>query len=196
MTLDKLVLATHNRGKLVEIGDLLAPYGAHVVSAADLDLPVPEESEESFEGNALIKARAACRASGLPALADDSGLCVNALGGAPGVHTAEWGGVERDSKCSMLRIHTEMGDTPDRSAYFVAVLALVYPDGREKIFEGRCDGHLVWPLRGENGFGHDPMFVPLGENRTFAEMTSAEKKAYSHRARAFKKLIEQVFCSE
>jgi XTP/dITP diphosphohydrolase len=159
-------------------------------------LPVPEESEESFEGNALIKARAACRASGLPALADDSGLCVNALGGAPGVHTAEWGGVERDSKRSMLRIHTEMGDTPDRSAYFVAVLALVYPDGREEIFEGRCDGHLVWPLRGENGFGHDPMFVPLGENRTFAEMTSAEKKAYSHRARAFKKLIEQVFCPE
>lgn len=196
MSLNKLVLATHNRGKLLEIQDLLAPYGVEVLSAGDLALSVPEESEESFSGNALIKARAAAQASGLPALADDSGLCVTALGGKPGVRTADWGGPERDSKRSMLRIQTEMGDSTDRSAYFMAVLALVYPDGREEIFEGRCDGHLVWPPRGENGFGHDPMFVPEGEKRTFAEMVSVEKKAYSHRARAFKKLMAQVFCAE
>lgn len=189
----KWVVATHNPGKLSEIQEFLAPHGVEIVSVTEFGLPIPEETEDSFSGNALIKARAAARGSDLPALADDSGLCVSALGGKPGVRTAEWGGPERDSRLSMERIQAEMGTSPDRSACFVAVLALVHPDGREEVFEGRCEGHLVWPPRGENGFGHDPMFVPEAESRTFAEMTRAEKKAYSHRARAFKKLEKEVF---
>jgi XTP/dITP diphosphohydrolase len=186
----KLVLATHNKGKLAEISDLMAPYGVAVVSAGELNLPEPDETEDTFVGNAFIKARAAAKASGLAALADDSGLCVAALGGQPGVYSANWAGPNKDFGAAMERVHTEMGDAPDKSAYFISVFALVLPDGSEYTFEGRCEGEMVWPPRGSGGFGYDPMFVPGGESRTFGEMDMLEKKKYSHRAMAFAKLLE------
>jgi XTP/dITP diphosphohydrolase len=189
----KLVLATHNKGKVAEIADLLKPYGVEVVSAGDLNLPEPEETEKTFIGNATLKARAAAVASGLPALADDSGLCVNGLNGEPGVYSADWAGPGKNFGPAMERVQKELGPNPDRSAYFVSVLALAWPDGDIVTTEGRIDGILIWPLRGAGGFGYDPMFVPDGDTRTFGEMTMDEKKKYSHRARAFKELIEKIF---
>jgi XTP/dITP diphosphohydrolase len=186
----KIVLATHNKGKVAEILDLLSPFGIEVVSAGDLGLVEPVETETTFVGNALIKARAAAQASGLVALADDSGLCVTALNGDPGVYTADWAGKNRDYVMAMTRVHEALGSTSNRSAYFVSTLALVDPQGAEYIFEGRCDGQLVWPPRGQGGHGYDPFFVPDGDSKTFGEMSLDQKQKYSHRARAFEKFIE------
>jgi XTP/dITP diphosphohydrolase len=190
----KLVLATHNKGKVAEMLDLLKPYGIDVVSAGELGLAEPAETENTFVGNALIKARAAASASGLPVLADDSGLCVNALNGDPGVYSADWAGnphnSNRDFNVAMNRVWDGIKDTTDKSAYFISVFALALPDGTEKIFEGRCMGQIVWPQRGQGGHGYDPIFMPDGETRTFGEMTLAEKQKYSHRARAFEKFVE------
>ena len=190
--IQKLVLATHNPGKVSEIGAMLAPLGVDVVSAGDLGLAEPDETETTFAGNALLKARAACAASGLPALADDSGLCVNALNGDPGLYSARWAGPDKDFVMAMQTVHEKLGDCSDRSAYFICVLALVYPDGGEHVFEGRVNGTLVWPIRGPGGFGYDPMFMPDGQTCTFGEMTPAEKKSISHRARAFAALVDAL----
>lgn len=182
MTLSKLVLATHNAGKVTELRAMLAPYGVEVIGTDTLGLPEPVEDGGSFIANARIKALAAAKASGLPALADDSGFCINALSGAPGVDTANW--TKRGLE-GLTELYTAMGDSPDRGAQSVCVLALVFPDGQEQIFEGRVTGQIVWPPRGENGFGYDPIFIPEGETRTYAEMSRAEKSALSHRNRAF-----------
>jgi XTP/dITP diphosphohydrolase len=190
--LKKLLLATHNKGKIVEMSAMLAPYGVEVTSAAELGLPEPAETENTFVGNALIKARAAAAASGLPVLADDSGLCVNALNGDPGVYSADWAGSPRDFNVAMQKVHDALGDAVDRSAYFISVFALVMPDGTEQIFEGRCNGQIVWPPRGTEGHGYDPVFVADGETRTFGEMTLDEKAKYSHRAKAFEKFAETL----
>jgi len=194
-----IVAATHNSGKLREIRELLAPYGVEAVGAAELSLAEPEETGETFRDNAAIKAEAAARSSGRPALADDSGLCVEALGGAPGVYSARWaGGGSKDFAAAMARVERELqaarAPRPWR-AHFVSVLALAWPDGRTETFEGRVDGDLVFPPRGTAGFGYDPIFKPDGYDRTFGEMASEEKHgiprdgslALSHRARAFQK---------
>mgnify|MGYP003366078617 CR=1 FL=1 len=180
----KLVLASHNAGKLAEFSTLLADFGVTVLSAGDLNLPEPEETATTFAGNAAIKALAAARATGLPALADDSGLCVSALGGAPGIYSARWAGPDKDFPAAMARIEDGIG-SDERDAWFVCVLCLAYPDGTTRSFEGRVDGSITWPPRGEKGHGYDPIFTPTGESRTFAEMKEAEKNAISHRARAF-----------
>ncbi|MCG2839652.1 RdgB/HAM1 family non-canonical purine NTP pyrophosphatase [Sandaracinobacter sp. RS1-74] len=189
----KLVLASHNKGKLKEIAELLAPFGIEAVPASEFGLPEPEETEDSFAGNALLKARFAAKGSGLPALSDDSGLCVEALGGEPGVYTADWAetGNGRDWLLAMTKVEDRLqalGPDASRAAEFVCVLALVWPDGREETFEGRVAGTLAWPPRGEMGFGYDPVFVPEGHRQSFAELDPAEKKAISHRAQAFAKL--------
>jgi XTP/dITP diphosphohydrolase len=189
---DRLVIATHNPGKLTEIGDLLAPFEVTALSAAALGLPEPEETGTSFAANAALKARAAAEASGLPALADDSGLVVPALGGAPGIYSARWAGPTRDFTLAMQRVHGELGDK-DRDASFVSVLALIWPDGHEALFRGEVDGKLSWPPRGENGFGYDPMFIPEGYAQTFGELPSEVKYAIDHRARAFQKLVAASF---
>lgn len=185
---DRLVLATHNRGKYRENAALLAPYGLDVLSAGDLGLPEPEETGATFEANAVLKARAACAATGLPALADDSGLEVPALGGRPGIHTARWAGPERDFLIAMRRVHEELGDSPDRRGFFCCNLSVAWPDGATASFEGRVEGTLVWPIRGERGFGFDPMFQPRGFDVTFGEMAPDRKERMSHRARAFAEL--------
>lgn len=189
------VLASHNQGKIKEIGELLSPLGVKLQSAADFSLPEPEETEATFAGNALLKARAASAATGLPALADDSGLCVNALDGQPGIHSARWAGEPRDFDRAMQRIESELTAEggKDRSAAFVCVLALVVPGESGRIYEGRVDGEIVWPPRGQGGFGYDPVFRPEGERRVFAEMSSAEKAVHSHRARALSRLIDAEF---
>lgn len=189
----KLVLASHNKGKLREISALLAPFGIEAVPASDFGLAEPVETEDSFAGNALLKARFAAEGAGLPALSDDSGLCVAALGGEPGVYTADWAETPngRDWMLAMTKVEQRLaalGPDVSRAAEFVCVLALVWPDGSEQTFEGRMPGSLVWPPRGELGFGYDPVFVPEGYAQTFAEMDPAEKHAISHRARAFAKL--------
>jgi XTP/dITP diphosphohydrolase len=190
---DRLVIASHNEGKVEEIAALLAPFAIGAVSAGALGLPEPEETGDSFEANAVLKARAAAEASGLPALADDSGLVVPALGGAPGIYSARWAGPAKDFRAAMTRLQRELGDR-DRSAFFVAVLALAWPDGGIEWFRGEAAGHLVWPPRGERGFGYDPMFVPEGGGaQTFGEMDPAEKHQISHRARAFARLAEACF---
>lgn len=195
----KLVIATHNAGKVREIADLIAPYGIDTVSAAELDLPEPEETGTTFMANAELKAMSAADLSGLPALADDSGLCVEALGGDPGVYTANWAETAdgtRDWMMAMGKVEQKLaalGPDASRSAQFVSMLALAWPDGHVEWFEGRIDGHLIWPPRGEMGFGYDPVFVPEGETRTFAEMSFAEKQASNHRSRAFAKLVAAVF---
>ena len=195
----RLVIATHNAGKVREITDLLAPYGIETVSAAALDLPEPEETGTTFMANAALKAMFAADLSGLPALADDSGLCVAALGGDPGVYTANWAETPdgtRDWMMAMGKVEDKLaalGPDTSRVAYFVSTLALAWPDGHVEWFEGRIDGTLVWPPRGAMGFGYDPVFVPAGETRTFAEMSFAEKQASNHRARAFAKLVAAVF---
>ena len=187
---DTLVCATHNAGKLREIAGLVAPFHLAVTSAGALGLPEPEETGASFEENAILKAVAAATACGHPALADDSGLAVDALGGDPGIYSARWAGPDKDFAAAMRRVEdalqAEGATTPERrTARFVAVLCLALPDGRSETFRGEVEGHLVWPPRGENGFGYDPMFVPRGETRTFGEMDNVEKQKLSHRARAF-----------
>ncbi len=190
-----LVIASHNPGKAREIAELLAPYGVEVISAAALNLPEPEETATTFIGNAELKARAAATRSGLPALADDSGLVVRALDGAPGIHSARWAGPTKDFSIAMARVQRELQarNAADRGAHFVAALSLCWPDDRCESFEGRVEGTLVWPPRGDKGFGYDPMFVPNGHDVTFGEMEPAEKHAISHRADAFRKLTAACF---
>ena len=184
-----LVVASHNPGKVREIKDLLAPFGITTKGAAELNLPEPEETETTFAGNAALKARAAATASGLPALADDSGLAVRALGGAPGIYSARWAGDARDFGFAMGRVERELEGKTDRSAKFVCALALVEPGKEPRIFEGEVHGHLVFPPRGMRGFGYDPIFVADGMTETFGEIEPAQKHAMSHRARAFAKLV-------
>ena len=194
-----LVIASHNPGKLREIAELLAPHGVEVRSAGELGLPEPEETAVTFAGNAAIKARAAAQGSGLPALADDSGLVVAALDGQPGVHSARWAGPGKDFGPAMERVERELSavaernGTVDRRAAFVCSLCLAWPGGREESFEGRVEGALVWPPRGDRGFGYDPIFQAEGFEITFGEMAPEEKHAISHRARAFAKLVGAVF---
>lgn len=192
----KLVLATHNPGKLREIAGLLAPYGIELLSAAELGLPEPEETGTTFVANAELKARAAADLSGLPALADDSGLCVEALGGDPGIFSARWAGAGKDFGVAMQRVEDALArieGEPTRDAHFVCALALAWPDGHVAWFEGRVDGHVVWPPRGDQGFGYDPVFQADGQGRTFGEMPYAEKEPLTHRARAFEQLAAAVF---
>ncbi len=184
---DRLVIASHNPGKVREIEALVAPHGVSVVSAGDLGLGEPEETGTTFAGNAALKAEAATAASGLPALADDSGLAVTALDGQPGIHSARWGGPSRDFTAAMRRVEDALDGKADRSAHFVCALALAWPDGGTELFEGRVDGQLVWPPRGDRGFGYDPMFLPDGGSQTFGEMDPDAKHAISHRADAFRK---------
>jgi XTP/dITP diphosphohydrolase len=204
----RLVIASHNQGKVREIRDLLGPYGIVPVSASELDLPEPDEIGTTFVDNADLKARQAADLSGLPALADDSGLCVEALDNRPGIFSARWAIAEnasvapgagpgeiqgdRDFARAMQRVHDELealGPDANRNAHFVCALALVWPDGRSEWFEGRVDGILVWPPRGDNGFGYDAMFQPAGHDLTFGEMDPEEKHRISHRADAFAKLV-------
>ena len=198
-TLPKLVVATHNRGKTGEIRGMLGRFGIEILSAADLGLPSPEETGTTFEENAALKALAATRACGLAALADDSGLSVKALDGAPGVYTADWEGPTRDAMVGMRRIQDELAKrrVPDtdaaRAATFTCMLALAWPDEHVELAHGTVDGRIVWPARGSGGHGYDPCFQPVGGTPTTAEMTDAEKNAISHRGRAFRKLVEACF---
>jgi XTP/dITP diphosphohydrolase len=189
----RLVIASHNPGKLREIAELLEPYGIEVVSAGALGLPEPEETGSTFVENAELKARASAEGSGLPALADDSGLAVKALGGQPGIYSARWAGPGKDFGVAMERVSRELGESPDRSAAFICALTLCWPDGHCESFEGRVEGALVWPPRGERGFGYDPIFVAEGESITFGEMEPARKHGMSHRARAFRQLVAALF---
>ncbi|MGE0223499.1 MAG: non-canonical purine NTP pyrophosphatase [Acetobacteraceae bacterium] len=189
----RLVLASHNPGKLREIEDLLRPHGIEVVSAGALGLPEPEEDAPDFAGNARIKALAAATASGLPALSDDSGFCVAALGGSPGVLSARWAGPGKDFAVAMQEVNRRVGDAADRRAWFIAALCLAWPDGHTETFIGRVDGSVVWPPRGERGFGYDPVFLPSGASETFGEMEPDAKYAVSHRARAFAQLTASCF---
>ncbi|MEM1147910.1 MAG: RdgB/HAM1 family non-canonical purine NTP pyrophosphatase [Pseudomonadota bacterium] len=186
----RLIAATHNKGKVSELKDLFVPLGFEVISARELQLEEPEETEFTFEGNALIKARAAAQATGAPALSDDSGLEVTALGGMPGVHTALWAGEPRDFYLAMEKVERELNaiQSNDRSANFVSCLAVAWSDGHEITFRGEVHGTLTWPPRGEMGFGYDPVFVPTGFKQTFAELEPAQKHQMSHRAVAFEKL--------
>ena len=196
-TIEELVIATHNPGKAREIAELLEPYIPKFYSAGELDLVEPEETGSTFEENAVLKAKAAAEASGKVALADDSGLAVTALGGDPGIYSARWGGPDKDFNLAMRKVHEALlekqGDAGDRSAAFVCVLALAWPDGRVKTFEGRVTGTLTWPGRGDKGFGYDPIFIADGHDMTFAEMEPAEKHRISHRAQAFAKLVDNCF---
>ncbi len=185
----RLVIASHNPGKVREIAELMAPFGLDVIAAASLALAEPEESGDSFEANATMKALAAARQAGLPALADDSGLVVPSLDGAPGIYSARWAGPAKDFAIAMQRVENELRGKPDRRAYFVAVLALAWPDGHAEVFRGEVDGTLVWPPRGTRGFGYDPIFLPAGGGQTFGEMAPAAKHAISHRAAAFRQLV-------
>ncbi len=195
----RLIVATHNPGKLMEIRELMTPHGVEALSAAELNLEEPEETGLTFRDNAVLKAEAAARASGIVALADDSGLCVEALGGAPGIYSARWAGDSKDFGPAMARVEWELralAAPPPWRASFVSVLALAWPQGALETFEGRVNGALVFPPRGTAGFGYDPVFLPDGHDRTFGEMSSEEKHgipadgslALSHRARAFQKL--------
>lgn len=189
------MLATHNPGKVREIADLVAPHDVSVVAAGALGLAEPEETGATFAANARLKARAAADAAGLPALADDSGLAVAALDGAPGIYSARWAGPEKDFSIAMRRVEGALdeAETEDRRAAFVCALCLAWPDGEDQVFEGRVEGTLVWPPRGARGFGYDPMFVPEGQTETFGEMAPAAKHAMSHRARAFARLVAAIF---
>ncbi|MCW3836501.1 RdgB/HAM1 family non-canonical purine NTP pyrophosphatase [Sphingomonas canadensis] len=191
----RLVIASHNPGKVREIEALLGPYGIQPVSAAALDLPEPEETGTTFVANAELKALQAADLSGLPALADDSGLCVDALNGDPGIYSARWAGPGKDFAVAMRRVEDAIaakGPDASRDAHFVCALALAWPDGHVEWFEGRVDGTLVWPPRGDRGFGYDPLFVPLGHDISFGEMDPEAKHAMSHRARAFAQLVAAV----
>lgn len=194
MKLTKLLVASHNQGKVRELRELLAPYGIETVSATEFNLPEPEETESTFVGNARLKAVAAATASGLPALADDSGLCIDALDGQPGIYSARWGGEEKDFVKATARIKAEIeakGLNPqNQPAHFICVLSLAQPDGSSVEFEGRIDGTLTFPARGDKGFGYDPIFVPHHDTKTFAEMEQLEKNQRNHRADAFQKFVE------
>ena len=191
-----IVVASHNQGKVREIRALLAPFGLKTISAAELDLPEPDETETSYAGNARLKAVAAATAANLPALSDDSGIDVTALDGQPGIYAARWAEDEdgnRDFMRAMKRVQDELGDREDRSAKFVCALCLAFPDGENTIYEGICEGNIVWPPRGEKGFGYDPIFVMNGDSQTFAEIDPEEKHAKSHRAAAFAKFLADQF---
>ncbi|WP_439105421.1 RdgB/HAM1 family non-canonical purine NTP pyrophosphatase [Celeribacter marinus] len=195
---DKLVLASHNAGKLREIGALLTPFGVDVISAGDLGFDEPEETEDTFAGNARIKAHYAAQKSGLPALSDDSGIMVDALDGAPGVYTADWAETAngRDFPMAMEKVWNllDAKNAPSpRVARFCCTLCLAWPDGHDEVFEGTVEGHLEWPMRGDLGFGFDPIFVPNGETQTFAEMDPSKKHAMSHRSDAFSKFVKGPF---
>lgn len=192
---ERLVVASHNPGKIREIADLVRPYGLNVVSAGDLGLPEPDETEITFAGNAILKAQAAADASGLASLSDDSGLEVDALGGAPGIYSARWAGPAKDFAIAMKKVGDELTarhgwTAPGPKANFTCALCLARPNEEPAVFEGKVYGHLVWPPRGEKGFGYDPMFVPDGYDITFGEMEPEQKHAMSHRAIAFKLFVE------
>lgn len=195
---DKLLVATHNKGKLTEISEILAPFGVSVVGAGEMDLPEPDETEDTFVGNARIKAHAASKTTGLPALSDDSGITIDALDGAPGVYTADWAetGNGRDFMKAMTRANDEInakGKDAPRTAQFRCTLVIAWPDGHDEVFEGVMPGSLIWPIRGEGGFGYDPMFVPEGYDITCAEMDKSEKNKISHRGRALAQFIQGCF---
>lgn len=190
---DRLVVASHNPGKVREISELLTPYSTDVVSASELRLPEPEETGTTFKANAELKALAAAQASGSIALADDSGLAVTALNGAPGIFSARWAGPSKDFDVAMARIETELGDHTDRSAHFVCALTLAWPDRHCETFEGTVHGTLTFPQRGDLGFGYDPIFVPNGYDITFAEMDPEKKHQMSHRADAFAQMVAACF---
>lgn len=189
----KLVIASHNAGKVREIGELLAPFGVEVVSAGALGLAEPEETGTTFVANAELKAHASAKAANLPALADDSGLAVDGLGGDPGIYSARWAGPSKDFAAAMALVNDKLGPNPDRRGRFVCALALAWPDGHCETFEGVVEGDLVWPPRGTAGFGYDPMFQPTGRTVTFGEMEPAAKHEISHRADAFRKLVAACF---
>jgi XTP/dITP diphosphohydrolase len=194
----RLLVATHNTGKLEEIADLLKPFGVEVVGAKEMDLPEPAETEDNFIGNARIKAHAAAQATGLPALADDSGIAIDALNGAPGVYTADWAETPqgRDFVMAMTRAHNELEAIAapyPRTAQFCCTLVLAWPDGHDEVFEGVMPGQVIWPMRGDQGHGYDPIFQPDGYDITFAEMDRWEKNRISHRADAFRKLVAGCF---
>ena len=190
---DRLVIASHNPGKVKEIAELVRPFGVAVVSAGALGLPEPEETGSSFAENAALKARAAAAAAGLPALADDSGLVVPALDGAPGIYSARWAGPGKDFSVAMEKVEKALAGKDDRRAHFACALALAWPDSHVELFEGTVHGSLVWPPRGTRGFGYDPMFLADDRDETFGEMEPAEKHRISHRARAFRLLVEGCF---
>ncbi len=189
----RLIIASHNPGKVREIAELLEPHGAEVVSAGELDLPEPEETGTTFVANAELKALAAATAAKLPALADDSGLAVDGLGGDPGIYSARWAGPSKDFAAAMALVNDKLGDNPDRAAAFHCALTLAWPDGHVETVEGIVKGSLVWPPRGTRGFGYDPMFLPAGGLETFGEMDPDAKHAISHRADAFRKLVQRCF---
>lgn len=194
---DKLVVASHNPGKVREISDLLAPFAIEAISAASLNLPEPEETGTTFEANAALKALAAAKAAKLPALSDDSGLCVRALNGDPGLYSARWAGDRKNFAMAMQRVARALEEADpegaDRAAHFVCVLCLAWPDGETALFRGEVHGQVVWPPRGTQGFGYDPLFLPHGEALTFGEMDPAKKHDMSHRAHAFRQLLEGSF---
>ena len=194
---EKVLVATHNKGKLEEFREILSPFGVSVVSAGELGLSEPDETEETFEGNARIKADAACKASGLVTIADDSGLCVNALDGEPGVYTANWAGPNRDWMTAMRTVEEKLqaagATTQDkRGAQFMCTLCVLWPDGEERFYVGRVPGHLSWPPRGAFGHGYDPVFVPQGEAISFGEMSHEKKNSLSHRARAVALMVKDL----
>ena len=199
----KIVVASHNEGKVREIRDLLRPFGLETFSAAELNLPEPDETETTFSGNAKLKALAAAQASGLPALSDDSGLAVDALDGDPGIYAARWAelprieretyGQRRDFDMAMWYVNDRLGDTDNRRARFICALCLAWPDGETSVYEGTVEGEMIWPPRGDKGFGYDPIFIPEGHTQTFAEMNPTDKHALSHRARAFEQLVKSIF---
>jgi XTP/dITP diphosphohydrolase len=195
---DRVVIASHNEGKLRELAELLAPFGIDCVSAKNLGVPEPEETETTFSDNAKLKAEAAARASGMIAIADDSGLEVAALDGAPGIHSARWGGEARDFGLAMLRVHQELEakGVTERGANFICALALATPAGATQSFEGKVSGTLVWPPRGNRGFGYDPIFLPDAYKETFGEMERGLKNRLSHRMRAFEKLIAASYVND
>lgn len=199
----KIVVASHNEGKVREIRDLLRPYGLETVSAAEVDLPEPEETETTFSGNAALKALAAAKASGLPALSDDSGLAVDGLDGDPGIYAARWAelpriekatyGQRRDFDMAMWHVNERLGKTGDRRARFICALCLAWPNGETSVYEGTVEGEMIWPPRGDKGFGYDPMFQQIGATQTFAEIEPEAKHAISHRADAFAKFLAAEF---
>lgn len=191
-----LVIATHNKGKVQEITELLSNHIEKISCSGDFDLPEPEENGKTFAENAKIKALTTAKATGLPSLADDSGLCVDALGDAPGIYSARWAGPDKNFRLAMEKINNLLEDNLNRKAAFVCALVLAMPDGTTQTFEGKIEGNLCWPPKGEKGFGYDPMFIPEGETETFAEITPKKKNAMSHRYRAIEKLTESYFNEE
>lgn len=191
----KLIIASHNLGKVIEIKKLLLPFSTDVISAGDLNLPEPVEDGQTFKDNAKIKAQAAALASGLPALADDSGLCVHKLNDEPGIYSARWAGPDKNFDVAMRKVQEKLKKFDDKSAHFTCALALCWPDGHTEIFEGKVFGNLIWPPRGKKGFGYDPIFIANDMSLSFAEMQPEAKHAISHRAQAFKKMMKACFKS-